>query len=1175
MFKRIHPFTSVTRKIKPVIEYRAAAVGFRGTADSPNASLVDVGIVAETVDSRVWGGQTFTTTLDLTQKSKITIPAHKSLTGMQKFTVEVLIKPATNQASTMTIVALPSTPFRLALRKGNDPSFWRVDADVKVRFLQFDKEYTNWCSAGTTGVVKSNEWSAVSAVWDGDSLLVLVNGRVVDRRCFRDARLVAQPDHDTGRLLGIGSGPNGIHPFVGGLAGLRIYDTVPTSGSLGKAVKLAIAGGFGAIDSLYQDARGDKGKLGAPTSAEERVGSGRRRRYENGMITWHPETGAVLLEGSIASSASDPRAAKALGFPISDPVEAMGVTVANFQNGAIYQRGSNQTGAVWGPAYLRYLTMTKTLGLPMGKPMGSAVNPDAEFVFERGRIFQSPDTGAFEVHGLILDRYRSLGGRSGQLGMPVSDEQDVCDNNRVAIGRMNRFEHGAIYFKSGVGAWEVRGEMLRAYAGLGGPASSLGFPTSNEQSVPGTDICFNDFEHGVMVWRPGWESAKAIQDLEFKLVNVWQEGDIIDSKPEGIDSDAELYVRVWAKVDGNDLASGDQFPTREKDGASRVEIEKTWKFPVKSTTTLWFRIDFWDYDRRSDDDRLGRLERTFDIRTLWGTDHVEPNLQAEVGLHEAVPLTYRLQNSSGTYDVPAGGLGNIRTNFRIGIPAQKVDWNLFRKQAWWSFGNYPSFRVENLTMGQYVQAFSDVDYVSKDNAWAVLMNPWDKFWYEVAFKGAARKGSCYGFSREAFRSLLGFGLFPEHIYRFSESNAKNAIHIGQGSQFSGEMLGWVVRNLLNLNLIQPQDVFREAQKEINGRGACMISVMDLDEMTGHTVLAYKALSGGASDDVYGTLLVADPNLPWVDGSPKTTGHPSVIEILTDNSFRSTFGYSSKSIDLGILTLPSTLMMAVPWRVAGPMPHTPFLEIFAAILALGGLIVFAGDALVEQVSSGNKDLLNGSGPKREFRRGLGIVPVPVLDAESDTPLILASSDRLNGRIRTDFKGARDGQYRMRSLSGPCMVGVDAPIIVGARDSIELTKQSPTTMSVSVSTTQPQKTVDVHLGVALDPAGRPPRSYRIPLGVSAGDSGIVGIEPSGGALLISSGGPDFVGDIEVSAFVDGEVRTGKLRGVAIAGGDSALRIAPVNWRDPQGDFSMDVVSIGTGATRSSKTIRAHSE
>ncbi|MDZ7712269.1 MAG: hypothetical protein U5L06_03775 [Rhodovibrio sp.] len=106
--------------------------------------------------------------------------------------------------------------------------------------------------------------------------------------------------------------------------------------------------------------------------------------------------------------------------------------------------------------------------------------------FQHGRIYASPDSGAFEVHGAILLRYLKLGGPLGALGLPLSDEEDVVAGQttggmRRVSGKVSRFEQGTIYWSSQTGAHEVTGKIREFYEDNGGPNSDLGYPTSNSE----------------------------------------------------------------------------------------------------------------------------------------------------------------------------------------------------------------------------------------------------------------------------------------------------------------------------------------------------------------------------------------------------------------------------------------------------------------------------------------------------------------------------------------------------------------------------------------------------------------------------------------------------------------------------------------------------------------------
>ena len=70
----------------------------------------------------------------------------------------------------------------------------------------------------------------------------------------------------------------------------------------------------------------------------------------------------------------------------------------------------------------------------------------------------------------IINHYRSLGGASSFLGYPTGAEQPV------AGGRVQAYQGGSIYWSPGTGAFEVQGVILGHYLTLGGPAGAARVP---------------------------------------------------------------------------------------------------------------------------------------------------------------------------------------------------------------------------------------------------------------------------------------------------------------------------------------------------------------------------------------------------------------------------------------------------------------------------------------------------------------------------------------------------------------------------------------------------------------------------------------------------------------------------------------------------------------------------
>ena len=88
-------------------------------------------------------------------------------------------------------------------------------------------------------------------------------------------------------------------------------------------------------------------------------------------------------------------------------------------------------------------------------------------------VYNVPTGGAFRTV------WNSSGGASGFLGAPSGNWTSV------AGGQQQRFAGGAIEWSSTTGTYEVHGAIYSHYAALGGPSGLLSFPTTNEFDAPG------------------------------------------------------------------------------------------------------------------------------------------------------------------------------------------------------------------------------------------------------------------------------------------------------------------------------------------------------------------------------------------------------------------------------------------------------------------------------------------------------------------------------------------------------------------------------------------------------------------------------------------------------------------------------------------------------------------
>ncbi len=99
-----------------------------------------------------------------------------------------------------------------------------------------------------------------------------------------------------------------------------------------------------------------------------------------------------------------------------------------------------------------------------------------------------------DVYGDIGQKWMALGGRDGFLGYALTDELGTPNKP----GRFNHFVGGSIYWSPTTGAHEVHGTIRDLWASLGWENSHLGFPTSDEYSVPGGRQ--SNFEGGSIFW---------------------------------------------------------------------------------------------------------------------------------------------------------------------------------------------------------------------------------------------------------------------------------------------------------------------------------------------------------------------------------------------------------------------------------------------------------------------------------------------------------------------------------------------------------------------------------------------------------------------------------------------------------------------------------------------------
>lgn len=202
-----------------------------------------------------------------------------------------------------------------------------------------------------------------------------------------------------------------------------------------------------------------------------------------------------------------------MGDYLAIPKNLYGSTgcVRSYQGGVVFvQDGTGLAFSVEGLNKAKYDKLGGVMG-SLGFPTSderTAEDGDGRFnTFQNGEVYWRRGTAeSFEIHGSILAKWKKLGGVKGTFGYPVTDET-VTPNQ---IGRYNHFQNGSIYYRPCVGgAYQVTGLIRNRWAELGWEKSYLGYPLTDELATEDGAGRFNRFQRGWIVWHPA-HGAKVI-----------------------------------------------------------------------------------------------------------------------------------------------------------------------------------------------------------------------------------------------------------------------------------------------------------------------------------------------------------------------------------------------------------------------------------------------------------------------------------------------------------------------------------------------------------------------------------------------------------------------------------------------------------------------------------------
>lgn len=209
----------------------------------------------------------------------------------------------------------------------------------------------------------------------------------------------------------------------------------------------------GAIRDKYNSLGAQFSFLLWPTSDEltSPDGHGKFNTFQNGPIYWSAAGGAHPVVNSILNRWGVHQYEMGwLGYPTTDEiVHADGVgRRQEFQNGAVYVAFQNAISSAIknGPIRDKWNTVgAETPGSLLGYPTNDEVGlPDGQgrmARFERGVIYWHPTTGAYPVHGEILNQWTAQGYETGPAGYPIDDQRQISPAGVTPVGFEQRFQN--------------------------------------------------------------------------------------------------------------------------------------------------------------------------------------------------------------------------------------------------------------------------------------------------------------------------------------------------------------------------------------------------------------------------------------------------------------------------------------------------------------------------------------------------------------------------------------------------------------------------------------------------------------------------------------------------------------------------------------------------------------
>ncbi|MCS7482209.1 LGFP repeat-containing protein [Umezawaea endophytica] len=301
---------------------------------------------------------------------------------------------------------------------------------------------------------------------------------------------------------------NGAHWFSGAIAGVWNGTTNGPDGAISVATmdQVPVSRGFqggaasafsNGVSVYYSDAYGAFPISGAMRQKYWAYGS------VNGTFGW-----PTAVENAWADNNGGPTQITSQNFSEAVALFKGPSGVAYWISGALRDKYLSVDGPV---GFNGMLTGDQTASAGSGWYVGT----------ETGTIYWSPSTSAVRLEGPINSKFWSEGGPNGRFGYPLADVGKVGDGQYA-----NFTTQVTVFHSDSRGTHWISGALRAKFEALGGVTGSLGFPTSDQYSTNGRDGLYVLFgPNKVILWGAN-TGAFLVRDQY--LAKLRADGDVAD-----------------------------------------------------------------------------------------------------------------------------------------------------------------------------------------------------------------------------------------------------------------------------------------------------------------------------------------------------------------------------------------------------------------------------------------------------------------------------------------------------------------------------------------------------------------------------------------------------------------------------------------------------------------------